>query len=245
MMIKRTIRAIRTRRHYNEWESGWWGDQSRVSPADGLRPEYLSAVLQKKCGRSHSELKSPGVYMYLKKGNNMIYIGSAIGNETLLDRQMRHLTAAAYTDMDQLDMFDRQLRQQYAQDNWDFYAIPMSSGNPEKIHDKEKELITQYNAIKHGYNSWQSWQWLNIIKTFYNYIIFVHLLFIAILDHVMHVRHLSHEYCSLANKRARASCSARWHAIDELKPPPIGTSLIYCIGTYRQPQITNCNQMRI
>ena len=92
------------------------------------------------------------MYMYLKKGNNMIYIGSAI-NETLLERQMRHLNAAAYTDMDQLDMFDRQLRQQYDQDNWHFYAIPMATSNPEKIHDKEKELITQYNSIKHGYNS--------------------------------------------------------------------------------------------
>lgn len=133
-------------------ESGWWGDQSTVSPPDGLRPEYLSAVLQKKCGRSHSELESPGVYMYLKKGDSMIYIGSAI-NETLLERQMRHLNAAAYTDMVQLDMFDRQLHQQYDQDNWHFYAIPMTTGNPEEIHDKEKELITQYNAIKHGYNS--------------------------------------------------------------------------------------------
>ena len=129
-------------------ESGWWGDQSA---SDGLKLEYLSAVLQKKSGRSYSDLSSPGVYMYLKKGDNRIYIGSAV-EETLLERQIRHLNAAAYTNMDGLDKFDQQLSHQYAEDNWHFYAIPMKSSDPEKIHEKEKELITQYNSIKHGYN---------------------------------------------------------------------------------------------
>ena len=132
-------------------ESGWWGDQSKVSPSDGLKPEYLSAVLQKKSGRSHGDLSSHGVYMYLKKGDNQIYIGSAI-NESLLERQIRHLDAAAYTDVDGLDKFDQQLSHQYGEDNWHYYAIPMSSSDPEKIHEKEKELIAQYNSIKHGYN---------------------------------------------------------------------------------------------
>lgn len=116
-----------------------------------LKPEYLSGVLQKKSGRSHSDLSSPGVYMYLKKGDNQIYIGSAV-NESLFERQIRHLDAAAYTDMDQLDKFDQQLSRQYSEDNWHFYAIPMSVSDPEKIHEKEKELIAQYNSVKHGYN---------------------------------------------------------------------------------------------
>lgn len=129
-------------------ESGWWGDQSA---SDGLKLEYLSTVLQKKSGRSHSDLSSPGVYMYLKKADNQIYIGSAV-DETLLERQIRHLNAAAYTGVDGLDKFDQQLSHQYAESNWHFYAIPMSSSDPEKIHEKEKELITQYNSIRHGYN---------------------------------------------------------------------------------------------
>lgn len=132
-------------------ESGWWGDQSGNSPSDSLKLEYLSAVLQRKSGRSHSDLSLPGVYMYLNKGDNRIYIGSAV-QESLLNRQIRHLNAAAYTDTIQLDKFDQQLSHQYNQDGWHFYAIPMSTDDSEKIQEKEKELITQYNSIKHGYN---------------------------------------------------------------------------------------------
>ena len=128
--------------------SGWWGDKST---SDGLKLEYLSAVLQKKSGRSHSDLSSSGVYMYLKKADNQIYIGSAV-DETLLERQTRHLNAAAYIDVDGLDKFDQQLSHQYAENDWHFYAIPMSSSDPEKIHEKEKELIIQYSSIRHGYN---------------------------------------------------------------------------------------------
>ena len=131
-------------------KSGWWGDQSKFPPGEGLKDHQLSAALQKKCGRSHSDLSSPGVYMYLKKADNQIFIGSAV-NETLLDRQRRHLNDAAYTNMmDQLDKFDQQLSHHYSQDSWHFYAIPMT--NPDKIHEKEKELIAQYNSKKHGYN---------------------------------------------------------------------------------------------
>lgn len=131
-------------------ESGWWGDQSEAS--EGLRPEYLSAVFQKKSGRSHSDLSSPGVYMYLKKSDNRIYIGSAV-NETLLERQTRHLEAAAYTsNVEGLDKFDQQLCHHYNQAHWHFYAIPMSAGDPDVIHEKEKDLIAQYNSKKHGYN---------------------------------------------------------------------------------------------
>ena len=133
-------------------ESGWWGDQSAVSSSDRLKPEYLSAVLQKKSGRSHSDLSLPGVYMYLKKSDSRIYIGSAV-NETLLERQTRHLDAAAYTaNVDGLDRFDQQLYHQYNQNSWYFYVIPMSVTDPDKIHEKEKELIAQYNSKKHGYN---------------------------------------------------------------------------------------------
>ena len=133
-------------------QSGWWGDKSVVSSTDRLKPEYLSAVLQKKSDRSHNDLSLPGVYMYLKKSDNRIYIGSAV-NETLLERQTRHLDAAAYTaNVDGLDRFDQQLCHHYNQNNWYFYAIPMSVTDPDKIHEKEKELIAQYNSKKHGYN---------------------------------------------------------------------------------------------
>ena len=105
-------------------------------------PEYLSAVLQEKSGRSHNDLSLPGVYMYLNKGDNRIYIGSAV-NETLLERQTRHLDAAAYTaNVDGLHRFDRQqLCHQYNQNSWYFYVIPMAVTDPDKIHEKEKELI--------------------------------------------------------------------------------------------------------
>lgn len=132
-------------------KSGWWGNQSGKSPSDDLKPEDLSAVLQKKSGQSDSELRSQGVYLYVHKSDNQIYIGSAI-NESLLDRQIRHLNAAAYTDnVGQLDKFDEQLSHHYASESWYFYAIPMS--NPTKIVEKEKELITQYNTQKHGLNA--------------------------------------------------------------------------------------------
>jgi len=131
-------------------ESGWWGDQTGNSTYS-LKQEYLSEVLQRKSGRSYSDLSLPGVYMYLNKGDNRIYIGSAVG-ESLLNRQTRHLKAAAYTDTDQLDKFDQKLSRRYYQDGWHFYAIPMSANDSDKILEKEKELITQYNSIKHGYN---------------------------------------------------------------------------------------------
>lgn len=133
-------------------QSGWWGDLNSVHSSEELTPVQLSAVLQKKSGRSHSDLSSPGVYMYLKKADNQIYIGSAV-HETLLERQMRHLNNAAYTDTNQPDKFDEQLSHQYGQENWHFYAIPMSASNPEEICEKEKELIIQYNSEKHGYNT--------------------------------------------------------------------------------------------
>ena len=138
--------------------SGWWGEKGSVPPSDKLKLEDLSAVLQKKSGRSHNELSSNGVYMYLKKGDNKIFIGSAV-HETLLERQEKHLNEAAYTSADDRlgldkfnEKFDQQLSRQYSESNWHFYAIPMSSSDPEKIREKEKELVAQYKAKEHGYN---------------------------------------------------------------------------------------------
>ena len=88
--------------------------------------------------------------MYLKRGDNKMFIGSA-AHETLFERQLRHLNAAAFTDPQPLDKFDQQLSRQYNQANWHYYAIPMS--DPDKIEEKEKELIAQYKSTEHGYNT--------------------------------------------------------------------------------------------
>ena len=126
-------------------KSGWWGN----SP-DSLKVEYLSETLQKKSGRSHNELSRPGVYMYLRRSDNKIFIGSAT-HESMFERQKCHINAAAFTDPQPADKFDQQLSRHYSQDHWYFYAIPMS--DPDKIQEKEKELIAQYRSTVHGYNT--------------------------------------------------------------------------------------------
>jgi len=88
--------------------------------------------------------------MYLKRSDNQIFIGSA-AYESIFDSQLRHLNAAALTDPEPQDKFDQQLSRQYSQDRWHFYAIPMS--DPDKIQEKEKELIAQYKSTEHGYNT--------------------------------------------------------------------------------------------
>ena len=88
--------------------------------------------------------------MYVKKSSNkQMFIGSAT-HESLFERQLRHLNAAAFTDPQPLDKFDQELSRKYNQANWNFCAIPMT--NPDKIQETEKELIAAYKAKEHGYN---------------------------------------------------------------------------------------------